>query len=833
MKNKKDFISVFHKHFLSYFCSNYYLMANIHLKSKLFNLAIVATLLLSLACVVSGRTRNTNHLVWGHYRPHRLSIVTQRSPSPLSAGFFISEPIPFGGPYQHFAMHFRDQLGVMKNFLASEYTFNDGAKFSQQYAVDNSLNMTYNITFIKSYQENGPEQSWVYLIEPIHPERSAVYSTVNTYAYISGETLDGKGLNYFQLLQASNNRWLVKATDFATNKSKGFFEIELIKGENLPSQPIQEPEEHLSSDDDEGEEEEEAQIPEEELDQGFCRVPERWNLKPKEFKVCKRETLQATICFMDVPPEDAWQQIKHVQQNMKYVFEIRGMGFDKEKCKQKAGKFNLAVLQVRGPYRYKIKITYHSERIPPYKSLEEIHQQIPELQSEFLTKLDRIFPIDVPQGQEELRSTVMNVRKAGVSNILGGLCYTYGQIYTKADISNMAGNQEKKALFSSSPSRKSFPRGFLWDEGFHLLIICRWDRALCLEILESWFETISPTGWIPREQTRGAEQESAFHDKKFLYQDEEEANPPTLLLALDYLMTATSRSDPEYENMVEFLSSVEKKVLSWFEFFNRTQRNFEIDNDPNFSGPLFRWKCAEPCRDGSVMGSGFDDYPRAEGNQEPIAHLDLQVWMTLMVKTINQIAHYKQETPSPVFAALERKLMRALEEFRDPEDDIYKDILQDLSEKEHGVTKKVYNNHIGYINLFPLLFGFIPRESDALRMALGMIIYPEALWSVYGIRSLAMSDDYFQKGDQYWTEPIWMNINYLLLRAFEKYYKDVHEAPEISRILKANLVKVVSENFKHSYTFWENYSSLTGKGQRSSSFYGWTALIVLILSDMY
>ena len=136
--------------------------------------------------------------------------------------------------------------------------------------------------------------------------------------------------------------------------------------------------------------------------------------------------------------------------------------------------------------------------------------------------------------------------KISLSNLLGGIAYFYGTslvVNPPPGASQPArGSAEfhklpvvdywPTALFTATPSRSQFPRGFLWDEGFHALLIARWDVELALQCLGHWLDLLNAEGWIPREQILGWEARAAV-PPEFIVQSTAVANPPALIIAIE------------------------------------------------------------------------------------------------------------------------------------------------------------------------------------------------------------------------------------------------------------------------------------------------------------
>ncbi|EGD80806.1 alpha-glucosidase 1 [Salpingoeca rosetta] len=414
----------------------------------------------------------------------------------------------------------------------------------------------------------------------------------------------------------------------------------------------------------------------------------------------------------------------------------------------------------------------------------------------FDAKFDRLFALKQKGFSEEQ----ISFAKAALSNMLGSVGYWYGASIVR-DVEEDKRRAEEAAakqrqsgkparplqpalykyfdapLYSGVPSRSFFPRGFMWDEGFHQLLINRWDPGITRDVLAHWLDLMNVYGWIPREQILGREARSKVPDE-FVVQPSDNANPPTWFLVmediLDRIDEAHDDTDASVARDLEFIRGAYPRFAAWFKWFD-TQR-----------GALpgtYRWRGRQ--RKPGMMNpltltSGLDDYPRASHPDENERHLDLRCWMAEAAAVLARIAQRIGE-PAHDFEALAQQL---------------RDNAQ-LNSLHWSNRTKAYHD--------------------------------------YGRHRIEAHNT--EHDPPYWRGAIWINLNFLTTRALRFYGQTAgphrERAQELYTKLRGNLINNIFQQYQRTGFIWEQYDDRTGSGKGTHPFTGWSALVVLLMGELY
>ncbi|CAG0884148.1 unnamed protein product [Cyprideis torosa] len=470
----------------------------------------------------------------------------------------------------------------------------------------------------------------------------------------------------------------------------------------------------------------------------------------------------------------------------------------------------------------------------------------------FLARFNRVF---FPPDSEKERTVAM----AAFSNLIGGIGYFYGSSRVQSLYNPSPVPYWQAALYTAVPSRSFFPRGFLWDEGFHLILISAWDKDIARDIISHWLDLMNVEGWIPREQILGREARERV-PVEFITQKNTNANPPTLLLGIETLLMSRQSQEQHFDpQTINFLRRAWPRLVKWYDWFNSTQ-----------SGPIpgtYRWRGRDAKTklelNPKTLTSGLDDYPRASHPSEIERHLDLRCWMAFASGVMAEIAmiisedHLKyQETEQYL-----KDPMLLDEHHWSAEDEMFADyglhtsnikltrppsnqpgVTLPMVRKELEPPKEGFVPSFGYVSLFPLLLRILQPDSPRLGKLLMDLRRPDLLWTPFGLRSLARTAPLYMKRNTehdppYWRGPIWINMNYLALKALHHYgsLKGPHQsvARELYQELRRNVVENIVNEYLKTGSLWEQYNDKTGKGQGCRPFTGWTSLIVLIIAEKY
>lgn len=487
---------------------------------------------------------------------------------------------------------------------------------------------------------------------------------------------------------------------------------------------------------------------------------------------------RTSVKSLTVPADTIWQA-KSI-----FIDQLKGSSSHEGMVADNPGEGNLHFVQKSFEGAFEFDILFSPDPVSEAMTSDFLTDGMHDALSTFTERFRLLHSPQAPfQDEQHLKFS-----QYLLSNLMGGIGYFYGTSkvdissapeYTEADQDfwEKATSAQSRAvveeqgpfqLFSAVPSRPFFPRGFLWDEGFHLQAILEWDMDLALEIVSSWFDLMDKNGWIAREQILGPEARSKV-PSEFQTQYPHHANPPTLFFTVQALVARLSGRSPfsgapsrdliDHTAAKAFLKKIYPKLKKNYQWFCQTQagnlKKYQIA--PPAFNKGYRWRGRTPQH---LFTSGLDDYPRAQPPHPEELHLDALCWVGFMAMSLGEISAFLGEKEDQImFSEHQTEVVRSIDGIHWSEPN---QAYCDTTIVDENRVEKIC--HKGYISLFPFLVGLMSPDHPRLEPVLDLIRDSEELWSPYGLRSLSPKDKYYGKDENYWRSPVWININYMVIQ---------------------------------------------------------------------
>ncbi|KAK4127570.1 glycoside hydrolase family 63 protein [Parathielavia appendiculata] len=768
--------------------------------------------------------QNNQSLLWGPYRPNLYFGVRPRIPKSLMTGLMWGKVETYSD-FQTSIRYTCEQNEGMKGYGWEEYDPRRGG-IQTIHDIENHIDLTTSFVKVPGGAHGG---NWAARIKGVLNKDALKEQKTIVVIYV---TQEGES----SVLQASppDDEFGYEGDVTLTGHSEtlGNYKLVITKGRGVQPQSDHD----LST----------IRGPGQTVVQSLIYPEEHiWQAKPILFKQLKEGVdwlVENKYDAVDPPPP--WQ-----------VYQLAN----------RPGTGNVHIVQKVFEGDFEFEVIFSSESAGKELTSDDITREVKEATESFSERFSRVFPLKPPFNAE-------NYKKFGrsmFSNLIGGIGYFYGHSVVdrsyapeydeenegfweeaaEARARNQQGLEGPYELFTSIPSRPFFPRGFLWDEGFHLLPIADWDMDLTLEIVRSWFNLIDEDGWIAREQILGAEARSKV-PAEFQTQYPHYANPPTLFFIIDVFVDKLRKTNGTLPAGLEHLSQDETLATAslnnpevglqhlrrlypllqrQFNWFRKTQAGDvkSYDREAYSAKEAYRWRGRTVTH---CLTSGLDDYPRPQPPHPGELHVDLLSWVGVMSKSLANVADALGHAED---ADGYKKILTAIERNLDDlhwseKDGCYCDATVDEFEENKLVC------HKGYISLFPFLMGLLRPDSPKLGRLLQLMGDEEELWSPHGLRSLSKRDELYGTKENYWRSPVWININYLGIvqlynvATLEGPHKET--ARDLYSRLRKNIVDTVYKSWEETGFAWEQYNPETGKGQRTQHFTGWTSLVVKIMA---
>ena len=732
--------------------------------------------------------------LWGTYRPQLLFGLRPRMPQTLLTGFMYYSPtsIQGGAPTRHLA-----SVNPGPDYFRWKY--HDGRNFGIQEIVDHEHNYLLETSFVKSGHQDGAPGHWGVRIRGTVLDESKPANIV-TYYYMGSE----------------NSRFPFYVTE------QGEARCSVLGGVSMRTKDA----------------------PENRPLEGFERMAYA------ALSVDVRETWRGQDIILE-------EHIRQKQESLKRPTDALDHHMVFSNRTESNTTFFAVQKAFEGNFSYDIFLDSGSSS-PDAKLHPE---NLTHLLASYKKEHDEHFESRFGLIKSGMHANHVEAAREITSQLIGGIGYYYGESLVDRRplndsgmyLHDMHGAMPKPegphSLLTATPSRSFFPRGFYWDEGFHLLHIGAWDAELASMIFEAWTHLMDKNGWVAREQILGEEARSQV-PREFQTQYPQHANPPTLIFGLNSMLDEYHSRVKEAQEDLEGVDYIQRADLGnmdrmhkkleslyphWkrhYEWFRRTQRGQirQWGREATSRYEAYRWRGRSPTH---VLTSGLDDYPRASTPHIGELHVDLLSWMGLFASSMAQFA----ETLGNDDDALE---------YRQQAEDIAANVIDLHWNDEERLfcdasvghdDESYFECHPGYVSLFPFLTQLLKPESEQLSATLDLLSDHDALWSPNGLRSLSKAHPLFGEDEDYWRGAIWLPINYMALRALHHYSqgsgKNADRCAILYTDLRLNIIHTVLDEYERTGYTWEQYDEETGHGRRNHPFTGWTSLVVLIMAEKY
>lgn len=266
------------------------------------------------------------------------------------------------------------------------------------------------------------------------------------------------------------------------------------------------------------------------------------------------------------PKEAVLSQLKYQSSQRGHGQPLVGLGGD-VRHENEAPNFFVYQVTMTLPFQIDVIFESGSRESLPTLSGGEFTREMELQRNMFNERFEEIFQLK-SKGYSDQHVTLA---KAAMSNMIGGIGYFHGRSKVQSEDFKKPIDYWETGLYTGVPSRSFFPRGFLWDEGFHQLLIQKWDPTITKQVLAHWLDLLNYHGWIPREQILGIEARRKVPDE-FVVQRNTNANPPTFFITVETLIKHERQvhGDVTPETIV-YLKHIFPRLEAWFNWYNTSQ----------------------------------------------------------------------------------------------------------------------------------------------------------------------------------------------------------------------------------------------------------------------